>query len=52
MNKVKSKRDVEIFKMMNAFKALDKKEQGFVLGLAEGINLCKPNIVNANQARR
>lgn len=49
MNRVKSKRDNELFKMMNAFKTLNEKEQGYVLGLAEGFNLCKPNIVKNNQ---
>ena len=49
MNRVKSKRDNELFKMMNAFKALNEKEQGYVLGLAEGLNLCKPNVANSKQ---
>lgn len=49
MNRVKSKRDNELFKMMNAFKTLSEKEQGYVLGLAEGFNLCKPNVVNSKQ---
>ena len=49
MNRVKSKRDHELFKMMNAFKTLNEKEQGYVLGLAEGFNLCKPNVVTGNQ---
>lgn len=49
MDRVKSKRDNELFKMMNAFKTLSEKEQGYVLGLAEGFNLCKPNIVKNNQ---
>lgn len=52
MNKVKSKRDNELFKMMSAFKTLNAKEQGYVLGLAEGFNLCKPKFVNANQVRK
>lgn len=49
MREVKSKRDNELFKMMNAFKTLNEKEQGYVLGLAEGFNLCKHNIVNSKQ---
>lgn len=46
MEKIKSKRDFELFKMMNAFKTLNEKEQGYVLGLAEGFNLCKSNVQN------
>ena len=49
MNRVKSKRDHELFKMMTAFKTLNEREKGYVLGLAEGFNLCKSNVANINQ---
>lgn len=52
MNTVKSKRDNELFKLMNAFKTLNEREKGYVLGLAEGFNLCKPNIISNQNIKK
>lgn len=38
-----TKKDKELLKMMEKFKILNEKEQGFILGLVEGILICKPN---------
>jgi hypothetical protein len=36
-----TKKDKELLAMMKTFKTLNEKEQGFVLGLAEGFSICK-----------
>lgn len=51
MREIKSKRDNELFKMMEQFKNLNERERGYVLGLAEGFNLCKVNIENLKQVK-
>lgn len=52
MDTAKSKRDNELFKLMNAFKTLNEREKGYVLGLAEGFNLCKPNIIRNQNIKK
>lgn len=39
-------KDKELMLMMEKFKVLSEKEQGFILGLVEGILICKPNSNN------
>lgn len=49
MSEVKSKKDIELFKMIELFKNLNERERGYVLGLAEGFNLCKVRTESSKQ---
>lgn len=46
-----TKKDKELLAMMKTFKTLNEKEQGFVLGLAEGFSICKVKTVNVDDSQ-
>lgn len=39
-----TKKDKELLAIMKAFRNMTEKEQGFLLGLAEGMVICKPKL--------
>ena len=44
-----NKKDEELLNMMKNFKLLNSKEQGFILGLTEGLVICKTRIIKINE---
>lgn len=45
-----TQKDKDLIAMMKLFKTLTEKEQGFVLGLAEGFSICKSKPVNTDDS--
>lgn len=40
-----TKKDKDLFEIMKGFKKLSEKEKGFVLGLVEGMSICKSDSI-------
>lgn len=46
-----TKKDKDLVQMMEEFKNLTEKEKGYVLGLAEGLNVCKNISINLQEIK-
>lgn len=45
-----SKKDKDLIEIMKGFKKLSEKEKGFVLGLVEGMTICKNDSIPKSYA--